>query len=314
MIKKSKYKEDEYKARINKVFDYIEVNLEKQFTLDELAAAANFSKFHFHRLFLALVGETPFQFILRVRLERAASLILSNSRDSITDIALKCGFTDISIFSRNFKSYFRKSASQYRQEKYEKSNLSKHNSKTQQYEDKASIYFCSSSKTLKWRTNMKLNKSVEVKELPKMTVAYIRHIGPYKGNEKLFEGLWNRLFAWAGPRGLIGGDDFKTLIIYHDDPNVTGEDKLRTSVCITVRPDTKVEGEVGKMEIEAATYVIARFEVTAQEFQDAWNWVYGQWFPSSGYQPDDKPCFEMYPEECKDGKFIVDICVPVKPL
>jgi DNA gyrase inhibitor GyrI len=32
---------------------------------------------------------------------------------------------------------------------------------------------------------------------------------------------------------------------------------------------------------------------------------------TSGYQPDDKPCFEMYPEEPKDGKFIVDICVPV---
>ena len=77
---------------------------------------------------------------------------------------------------------------------------------------------------------------------------------------------------------------------------------------------TKVEGEVGKMEIEAAKYVIARFELSAQDFQQAWDWVYGQWFPASGYQPDDKPCFEMYPEEPKDGKFIVDICVPVKPM
>jgi AraC family transcriptional regulator len=68
------------------------------------------------------------------------------------------------------------------------------------------------------------------------------------------------------------------------------------------------------MEIEAAKYVIARFELTAHDFQQAWDWVYGQWFPASGYQPDDKPCFEMYPEEPKDGKFIVDICVPVKPI
>lgn len=161
---------------------------------------------------------------------------------------------------------------------------------------------------------MKLNKSVEVKELPKMTVAYIRHIGPYKGDDKLFERIWNRLFSWAGPRGLIGGKDFKSLIIYHDDPNVTIEDKLRMSVCITVSPDTKVDGEIGKMDVEAAKYVIARFELTAQDFAQAWGWVYGEWFPSSGYQPDDKPCFEMYPEEPKDGRFIVDICVPVKPL
>lgn len=116
---------------------------------------------------------------------------------------------------------------------------------------------------------MKLNKSVEVKELPKMTVAYIRHIGPYKGNDQLFEGLWNKLFSWAGPRGLIGGPDFKSLIIYHDDPNVTIEDKHRMSVCITVPAETKVEGEIGKMEVEAAKYVFARFELTAKDFQQA---------------------------------------------
>jgi len=66
--------------------------------------------------------------------------------------------------------------------------------------------------------------------------------------------------------------------------------------------------------IGEAQYVIARFEVNASEFQEAWDWVYGQWMPASGYEPDDKPCFEMYPEEPKNGKFIVDICVPVKPL
>ncbi|MFV1883081.1 MAG: GyrI-like domain-containing protein [Balneola sp.] len=41
---------------------------------------------------------------------------------------------------------------------------------------------------------------------------------------------------------------------------------------------------------------------------------YEQWFSKNGYQTDDKPCFEMYPEEPKDGYLIVDICVPVKQL
>ncbi len=304
----------EYIARINKTFDYIESNIEKPMTLEELASVANFSKFHFNRIFHSMVGETPFQFILRVRIERAATLIVTNKNESITEIALKCGFSDLSIFSRNFKNYFQLSASQYRAKKSIISNLSQQDSKSHQTPETTTQYFCPELKTIKWRTTMKLNKSVEVKELRKMTVAYIRHIGPYKGDDKLFENIWNRMFSWAGPRGLIGGNDFKSLVIYHDDPNVTIEDKLRMSVCITVPPETKVDGEIGKMEIEAARYVIARFELTAQDFQKAWDWVYGQWFPTSGYQPDDKPCFEMYPEEPKDGKFIVDICVPVKPI
>ena len=147
-----------------------------------------------------------------------------------------------------------------------------------------------------------------------MNVAYVRHIGPYAGNEGLFEKLWNKLFAWAGPRGLLEREDMQSLVIYHDDPNVTEQDKLRMSVCITVPKDTKVDGEVGMMEVEGGKYVVARFEVDATQFGKAWEWVYGQWFPSSGYQPDDRPSFEMYPEEPKEGKFTVDICVPVKPL
>ncbi len=304
----------EYQSRINKTFDYIESNLEKPMTLEELATVANFSKFHFNRIFQSIVGETPFQFILRVRLEKAAMLVWTKKNERISEIAYKCGFSDVSIFSRNFKKYFQISASQYRARNLNNSNLSQQHSNGRQSDEKATPYICPDLKTIKWRTNMKLNKSVEIKDLPKMTVAYIRHIGPYKGNEKLFESIWTRLFTWAGPRGLVGGEDFKSLIIYHDDPNVTIEDKLRMSVCITVPADTKVDGEVGKMDIESAKYVVARFEVTAQDFQEAWNWVYGQWFPTSGYQPDDKPCFEVYPEEPKDGKFIVDICVPVKPI
>jgi AraC family transcriptional regulator len=301
----------EYKSRINKTFDYIENNLEKPFTLDELASVASFSKFHFSRIFQAMTGETPFQFILRVRLEKAASLIRTQNNESITQVAFRCGFSDLSIFSRNFRNLFGCAPSRYRMQK---SNLSQTDSNHQQAEERPSVYFCFELNTIKFKSNMRTNKSVEVKELPKMTVAYLRHIGPYKGNEKLFENLWNRLFAWAGPRGLIGGRDFKSLVIYHDDPNITDEQKLRMSLCITVPADTKVDGEMGKMDIEAAKYMIARFEVTASEFQEAWEWIYGQWLPSSGYVPDDKPCFEMYPEEPKDGKFVVDICVPVKPL
>ncbi|HPR33213.1 MAG TPA: AraC family transcriptional regulator [Prolixibacteraceae bacterium] len=306
--------ETEYISRINKAFDYIDKNLEKSLSLEELAAVASFSKFHFSRIFQSMVGESPFQFILRVRLERAAMMLLSLPHLSVTEIGYKCGFSDISVFSRNFKTFFRVSATRFREEKPCFSNIRQSDRNSRQPDDKPVLYFCTESQTLKWRTTMNINKSVEVKKLPAMNLAYLRHMGPYKGDANLFEKLWEKLFAWAGPRGLIGGKDFRSLIIYHDDPNVTSGDKLRMSLCITVPKGTKTEGEIGSMSLEAARYAVARFELDASQFQQAWDWVYGQWLPSSGYQPDDKPCFEMYPEEPRDGKFIVDICVPVKPI
>lgn len=302
--------QNEYISRINKTLDYIETNINNQFTLEELASVATFSKFHFHRIFFAAIGETPFQLIQRLRLEKAAALIASNENESISEIAAECGFSDISIFSRNFKKHFDTTASAYRAEK---SNLSQVLRNKQQEEGRAIQYFCTSSNTIKWKTSMKQQLNVEVKDLPKMTLAYVRHIGPYKGDNGLFERLWNKLFTWAGPRNLIGPET-QSLAIYHDDPNITDDDKLRVSVCITVAQDTKVDGEIGKMELEAAKYVMARFKIDATQFEMAWKWVYGEWLPNSGYQPDDKPCFEMFPKEPKDGLFTVDICVPVKPL
>lgn len=304
----------EYKARINKTFDYIEKNLEKPITLGELAAEANFSRFHFNRIFHSMVGETPFQFIIRLRLERAASLMLTNKHESISEIAYKCGFSDKSVFSRNFKNYFKIAASQYRKEKQNNSKISQLHSKTEQLDERPVMYFCPELKTIKWRTSMKLNKDVEVKELPKMTVAYIRHLGAYDGNQQMFQELRNKLFSWASSRELLNSKDFKFLVMYHDDPNVAIGDKLRMSLCIGVPSETKVSGEIGKMEIEATKYVVARFELTGQDFQKAWDWVYGQWLPTSGYQPDDKPCFELYLQEPKDGNYLIDICVPVKPI
>lgn len=302
-----------YIAKINKSIDYIDQHLEKAFTLEELASVANFSKFHFTRIFQSIVGESPFQFIMRVRLEKAAMYIITQKQESITEIAYKFGFSDIAIFSRNFKQLFGVAPSQYRRQKHNLSNFSQMESNCHQSPGNVIPYICQEFNTLKWKSDMELLKHAEVRELPDMTVAYIRHIGPYQGDNQLFERLWNKLFAWAGPRGLIGGKDFRSLIIYHDDPNVTTGDKLRMSVCITVPADTKTDGEIGKMQLDAANYLIARFVLGPQDFQQAWDWVYGQWLPTSGYQPDDKPCFEMYPEEPKDGKFTVEICVPVKP-
>jgi len=303
---------NEYISRINKVFDYIEANLEKQFTLAELAGVANFSKYHFHRVFFGMVGETPFGFINRVRLERAAIILRDNPSETIAAVAIKTGFTDTSIFSRNFKNQFGVPATEYRRLK--KSNLSKINSNYKQQLSSTSMYFCRRTKKLKWRTNMDLNKGVEIQDISPMTLAYIRHTGPYMGDEKLFKELWNRLYTWAGPRRLLEQPDMKSLVIYHDDPSVVPDEKLRLSVCIPVPPDTKVDGEVGKMNLEGGQYMVASFELKPHQFQEAWTWIFGHWFPESGYQPADGQPFEMYSREPEDGTCFVDICIPVKPL
>ena len=154
---------------------------------------------------------------------------------------------------------------------------------------------------------------VDVKEMPEMHVAYIRHIGPYNQ----IGGAFEKLMKWAGPRGLLRFPETKMLGVYHDNPEIAEESKLQSSACITVPEDTKVEGEVGTMSIPGGLFAVGHVEVNQDQFGEAWDKLMGEWLPESGYQPDDRPCYELYlndPKQHPEGKFIIDICEPVKPM
>jgi AraC family transcriptional regulator len=325
---------EEYTSRINRVIDYIENNIYEELTLETLSRVANFSRFHFHRIFSTMVGETLNHFIQRVRVEKAAVQLVANPKKSITDIAFDCGFSGSAPFSRVFRETFNMSPSQWRSQKYkldEESKIRKTDSKKYQLLNKIGKdsqfslqYNYDENHNLKWRINMKdlknlkqIDADIEVKEMPNFHVAYIRHIGPYAGDAALFESLFGKLFKWAGPRDLLRFPETQVMAVYHDSPDITDEDKLRLSVCITVPEDTKVEGEVGKMVVPGGKFVVGRFEINGDEYPHAWYTVMAGWMPESGWQPDDRLCYELYhndPKEHPENKHILDICVPVKPL
>ncbi|MFZ0859423.1 MAG: AraC family transcriptional regulator [Candidatus Sulfotelmatobacter sp.] len=103
----------EYVQKIDRVIDYLRGNLDRPVKLAELADVACFSEFHFHRIFRAVSGETLNSFTNRLRLEKAARL-LRYSDQSLTDIALDCGFSSSATFSRAFRSGYDTSPSQFR--------------------------------------------------------------------------------------------------------------------------------------------------------------------------------------------------------
>lgn len=86
-------------ARILSALSRIERDYATALTVDELAAAAKMSRFHFSRLFQREVGSSPYRYLLRTRLERAAEL-LRTGRANVTEAALSVGFNDLGRFSQ----------------------------------------------------------------------------------------------------------------------------------------------------------------------------------------------------------------------
>lgn len=82
-------------------------------SLASLAGKAGLSRYHLHRVFTAVTGETPKRLTSRLRLSRAAAMLLT-SADSVLDVALACGFESHEVFSRAFRRRFGMSPSGYR--------------------------------------------------------------------------------------------------------------------------------------------------------------------------------------------------------
>ncbi|MDC7974898.1 MULTISPECIES: GyrI-like domain-containing protein [Bacillus] len=293
----SKQSRNEYLRRIYKVQDYIESHVNDSFSIEELADVAGFSKFHFHRIFKGIVDESLSRYVNRLKLERATHLLTYRTDMTITNIAYHFGFTDSAVFSRTFKNYYGVSPSQYRND----------NSKNCKDVRKSSQY----------NECKKVRGNVEIVTADDIQVAYIRHIGTYEELTIAFPKMIEKLFHYAAKEKCHVFEDTKVLTIYHDHHEFTEENHLRTSLCITIPNESAVEtNDIGIMVIPSGKYAVGHFEIFQDEYKGAWDFLYGEWLPNSGYKPRDSYPFEMYkndPRQHPENRHIVDIFVPIEP-
>lgn len=309
----------EYTNRLNRVINYIHANLDQPLSLNGLADVARFSPFHFHRIFKSLVGETLERYIQRARLEKAANLLLRHPRDTILDTAVACGFSSAAVFSRAFRAHFGTSPSKFRNQK--KSNLGKVDRKLgKALAGDVGYNVEKISASASQKSQMLIN--IEVEKLPPMHVAYIRHIQGYRKGipDSRIRQAFERIYRWASARDLVGPGTL-VLGIPYDNPDITPEDRCRYDACITIPQEIVAsQGIVGIQDIPGGKYAVCRIEVGASEahrlsevIEHLYDYLYGEWLPGSGYQADDKPPLELYPEPVST-QICVDYCIPVKPL
>ena len=305
MIDQSELKQQEYEGRINRVMDYIRENLDGDLRLDTLARVARFSPYHFHRVFKSMVGETLNDYIRRMRAQRAASQLIHNPTRTITQIAVGCGYSSPSTFAREFRQRFGVSASQFRDGGHD--SLVRFR---RQLEERGAEFNNPPPQSVA-RTEMVFR--AEALDLPVLHVAYVRHVGRYNEIGKAFQ----RLMRWAGPRRRLWTPQTKILGVYHDSPDVTPVDQLRSDACVTVPEGTKTRRNIGTMTIPGGLFAVAHVEIDDTQYGEAWDRLIGEWMPQSGYQPDERMCYELYlndPRKHPEGKHIVDVCEPIRPM
>jgi AraC family transcriptional regulator len=270
-----------YVARVNRAIDHIVRNLAQPLRLEQVSRAAGFSSFHFHRVFKALLGETLNQFVKRLRLERALYLMHHAPRRSLTDVALACGFSSSSDFSRSFRQHYGVAPSVFDLETFR-------NARREELDRALASQDGSARLTALPPGHNPDGFEVRLRDLPARKVAYIRVFDPYR--EGVAKAACERLLAWASERGLADG---QWLGYMWEEPEIVALADCRYDVAVVV-DDVKPEGEIGRFEFPPmrVAEVVLSGDIALEA--RAIDWLYKTWLPRSGYVPDDQPAFEAW--------------------
>lgn len=289
------------RQRINAAIDYINANLVHSHSLEELASQACYSPFHFLRTFRQMTRQTPMQFILNERLDRAARILIYGNKVRVSDVGVSCGFSSSQHLSKAFKSTFGLSP------RDASGNLRFLHARTppQLLSDTSEkpIVDC-------FPGDRRGNCGVEIVDLPDYRVGYFRTVGPY--SPQTLEEWFDRMVEWIGmhtPQSMMFG-------VPRSLPAITPHWRCVHEICGVLPGNVKPPPGMSQQVLRGGLNAVYRTEVGYDDLylncRKVWTWLTHTWLPSSPFQPDDRPAFEVYLGDSQEGfGGVIEFCQPI---
>ncbi len=258
-----------YLEAVNRAIEFIENNTSRSIALEEIAQYAFLSKFHFHRIFKSIIGDTAKDYLTRLRLEKSA-LLLRNTEKTIAQIAFDCGYSSPETYTRAFGSFFSTTPTRFRE------------TARKEVVRKQVTYGNTSLKKLNVAPPVIVHK-------PDLNLAYIRSVGSYDDIDESFE----RLSSWASSN-LLSGPRHEKLGIVHDNPNLTETTNLRFDACIVVNKEILPQGEIGYKKITGGKFACFRYAGAFESFYSVYDYIFSVCLFEHQWELRDEPALEWY--------------------
>lgn len=290
--------EDDYVARIDRVIDHIHAHYAEPLPLPSLARIASFSPYHFHRVFRAHTGETLRAFVARVRVQRAALLLgRGMTKTKLIEVALSSGFGSAAELSRAFRETFAMSPSAFRRAAQTRKNA--------QEPARPPAYLPRHE-----RSPTESSLLVELVRRPPCHVAYVRVQNPFADTK--LDMAATRLDAYARAHGL---ETRERLGLSLDDPELTPPSRTRYELAVVTDGRAPARGGVSERVLDGGLFAELRAVGDVADVARAWDRLFTEWLPSSGYEPGDGPGIERYlvrPDFTAWSGFDVVLALPLR--
>ncbi|EIJ44641.1 hypothetical protein GWL_40800 [Herbaspirillum sp. GW103] len=272
-----------YRCRMASVIAAIAADPMAPHSLEDLAAIAAFSPFHFHRLYRSLTGETVMDTLRHHRLASAA-VRLASQESSVTDIALACGYDSPQAFTRAFRQFSGSSPSDFRRR----------------------IAVMTQPPTQDESAPQAAHPQVPLVEQPPMQLLGLRHEGPVS----TIPHTHRRLHRWLGKR-----EAPVRYGICYGDPDQG--DSFRYFAAVERLENDPLEEVLERIELPGGTYACHTVMGPYTQINASIAALYTLWLPYSGYEPDDRPLIECYrnqPHQVPQEALQTDLLIPVRLL
>ena len=288
---------ERYHARMQRVLDYIDGNLDGDLDLETVSGVAAFSKFHFHRQFKATFGVSLHRYVQLARMRTASQQLANGSGQSVTDIALDAGYDAPDAFARAFRQMFRQSPSSFR--------------KSPEWEPWLQAFGpLNSARSKIMRTDFNPDQ-VTIREVAPTRVAIFEH----RGDPATIEATIQRFIAWRKAAGLSPKTN-PTFNIWYSERRPPDPADYAMDLCVGLAPDQCIEisGESVKAgEIPGGRCAVLRVTGDTHNLEPAALYLYRDWLPSSGEEMRDFPiyCQRFFLDEPEQGT-AADLFLPLK--
>ncbi len=290
-----------YVDSVNRAIEYIEENLKSPVQIEDIAAVAFYSKYHFQRLFSLMVGETVGSYLRKRRLTEAARELVDTER-SIIDIALDYQFQSQESFGRSFKTQFEITPHQYRKEGNANAHRKAHSLTP------IAVSFL----------NNRISKEPEFVTREKIPLLGFSYFGQ---NQQEIQEIWASLEQRIGlisellePGRMYGMVCYDEQFLKSRDFGYLAAGELKKEAFTSLGD---IPFEFTLRVLPAATYAVFTQKGVFNQIPVAYEYIYGKWFSQSDFEPIAPFDFEYY-EEPYDPQnadnFEFKIFIPVKLL
>jgi len=277
------------RARVARVFDYIQRNLDEKLSVERLGRVAHWSKHHFHRQFSIGIGIGAAKLVQLLRLKRASFRLVFAERASITAIALDAGFANAESFARAFRNAFGQSPRQFRSEPGWR--VWRH-----KYQFLRNI-------------GQQMNP-VEIVNFVETKVAALEH----RGSPDDVYNTTRRFIEWRRANGVSPATS-RTYGIHYDHHESVRPEDYRIDICATIDADVKPNPQGVVTKVISGGRCARIRHLGSREHIDSAGFLFREWLPASGETLRDFPVFFHYVNvgpDVRDHEMITDVYLPLK--